>query len=98
MFSKRRVKSMHLALFLKHQGPASMAQSMRVPLVIRRLLVRSLLGPATFVEVDHETFSLVVLPLQLIQEGQLSVSEGRMCTSTIGPLRVLNLPRKSVAR
>ena len=37
---------------------------------------------ATFIEIDHEIFSVVILSLQLIQEGQLSVSGKRMCTST----------------
>ena len=35
---------------------------------------------ATFVEIDHEIFSTVILSLPLIQEGQLSVSGERMCT------------------
>ena len=34
----------------------------------------------SFVEIDHEIFSMVVLSLPLIQEGQLSVSGERMCT------------------
>ena len=32
----------------------------------------------TFVEIDHEIFSTVILPLPLIQEGQLSVPGKRM--------------------
>ena len=43
---------------------------------------------------DHEIFSTVILSLPLIQEGQLSVSGERMCTSTGHPLRGLSLPRK----
>ena len=31
---------------------------------------------------DHGIFSTVILPLPLVQEGQLSVSGERMCTST----------------
>ena len=31
-------------------------------------------------EIDHEIFSMVILSLPLIQEGQLSVSSERMCT------------------
>ena len=38
-----------------------------------------------FVEIDHEIFSMVILSLPLIQEGQLSVSGERMCTSDLGP-------------
>ena len=34
----------------------------------------------SFVEIDHEIFSTVILSLLLIQEGQLSVSGERMCT------------------
>ena len=34
------------------------------------------------VEIDHEIFSVVILSLPLIQEGLLSVSGKRMCTST----------------
>ena len=56
---------------------------MRVRLVIKRSWVRSPPGPATFFhEIDHEIFSTVILSLPLFQEGQLSVSGERMCTST----------------
>ena len=34
----------------------------------------------SFVEIDHEIFSTVILSLPLIQEEQLSVSGERMCT------------------
>ena len=34
----------------------------------------------SFVEIDHEIFSTVIISLPLIQEGQLSVSGERMCT------------------
>ena len=34
----------------------------------------------SFVEIDHEIFSKVILSLPLIQEGQFSVSGERMCT------------------
>ena len=34
----------------------------------------------SFVEIDHEIFSSVILFIPLIQEGQLSVSGERMCT------------------
>ena len=34
----------------------------------------------SFVEINHEIFSMVILSLPLIQEGQLSVSGKRMCT------------------
>ena len=40
----------------------------------------------SFVEIDHEIFSTVILSLQLIQEGQLSVSGERMCTILVNSL------------
>ena len=36
-------------------------------------------GPHTLVEIDHETFSTVILLLLLIQEGLLSVISESMC-------------------
>ena len=48
---------------------------MRVPLVIKRLCVRSPpVRQHSFVEMDYEIFSTVILSLPLIQEGQLLVS------------------------
>ena len=52
----------------------------------------------SFVEIDHEIFSTVILYLQLIQEGQLSVSGERMCTILVNRLRGLSLPSKRVVR
>ena len=46
-------------------------------------------------EIDHEIFSMVILFLPLIQEGQLSISGERMCTVWVNHLEV-NLPSKSV--
>ena len=40
----------------------------------------------SFVEIDHEIFSTVILSLLLIQEGQLSVSGERMCTILVNCL------------
>ena len=40
----------------------------------------------SFVEVDHEIFSMVILSLPLIQEGQLSFSGKRMCTILVNCL------------
>ena len=40
----------------------------------------------SFVEIDHEIFSTVILFLPLIQEGQLSVSGKRMCTILVNRL------------
>ena len=40
----------------------------------------------SFVEIDHEIFSTVILSLPLIQEGQLSVSGERICTILVNRL------------
>ena len=40
----------------------------------------------SFVEIDHEIFSTVILSLPLIQEGQLLVSGERMCTILVNGL------------
>ena len=40
----------------------------------------------SFVEIDNEIFSTVILSLPLIQEGQLSVSGERMCTIPVNCL------------
>ena len=44
------------------------------------------LAVTSFVEIDHEIFSTVILSLLLIQEGQLSVSGERMCTILVNHL------------
>ena len=49
---------------------------------------------ATFVHGDHEIFSLVILSLQLIQEGQLSVSGKRMFTILVNHLEDYACPAK----
>ena len=53
------------------------------------------MGAATF---SHEIFSTVILSLTQIQEGQLSVSGERMCTSTSLLLRGLSSPWEKVVR
>ena len=40
----------------------------------------------SFMEIDHEIFSMVILSLLLIQEGQLSVSGKRMCSILVDRL------------
>ena len=42
--------------------------------------------PAEVMEIGHEIFSMVILSLWLIQEGQLSVSGERMCTILVNCL------------
>ena len=51
----------------------------------------------SFVEIDHEIFSMVILSLPLIQEGQLSVSGERVCTILVNSLEVCQ-PSKRVIR
>ena len=43
-------------------------------------------GQHSFMEIDSEIFSAVILSLPLIQEGQLSVSGERMCTILVNRL------------
>ena len=60
---------------------------MRVRLVIRRLQVQPLPGwQHSFMEMDHEIFSAVILSLLLIQEGQLSISVEIMYTILVNRL------------
>ena len=40
----------------------------------------------SFVQIDHEIFSTVILSLPQIQEGQLSVSGERICTILVNRL------------
>ena len=40
----------------------------------------------SFMEIDHEIFSMVILSLPLIEGGQLSVSGKRMCTILVNHL------------
>ena len=40
----------------------------------------------SFVEIDREIFSMVILSVPLIQEGQLSFSGERMCTTLVNHL------------
>ena len=40
----------------------------------------------SFLEIDHEIFSMVILSLLLFQEGHLSVSCERMCTILVNHL------------
>ena len=41
----------------------------------------------SFMEIDHEMFSTVILSLPLIEEGVLSVSGGGMCTILVNTLK-----------
>ena len=44
--------------------------------------LESQLGQMTFMEIHHEIISMVILPILLIQEGQLSVTGESRYTST----------------
>ena len=46
----------------------------------------------SFMKIDHAIFSTVILPIPLIQEGQLSVSGERMCTILVNRLEDLACP------
>ena len=46
----------------------------------------------SFVEIDHEIFSKIILSLLLIQEGQLSVSGEKMCTILVNCLEDSSCP------
>ena len=71
---------------------------MHVRLVIKRLPVRPPRGwQHSFAEIDHEIFSMGILTLPLIQEGQLSISGERMSTILVNRLEDC-LPSKSVVR
>ena len=53
----------------------------------RRLWVQPPSGRQhSLVEIDHAIFSMVVLSLLLIQEGQMSLSGKRMSTILVNPL------------
>ena len=61
--------------------PASVAQLDARPTGDQEIAVRPPLGRQhSFIEIDHEIFSTVILSFQLTQEEQLSVSDKRMCT------------------
>ena len=51
----------------------------------------------TFMGIDREIVSTIILQLSQIQEGQLSVTGESMCISTGKPFIGVNLPSKSVS-
>ena len=69
------------------EKPVRRPSRIRIRLMIRRLRVQPPRGRQhSFVQVDHEIFSTVILSLPLIQEGQLSVSGERMYTILVNRL------------
>ena len=74
-------------LFFLENMPASVAQLMSVRLETRRSWVWPRRGQQhSFMEIDHEIFSMGILSLPLIQEGQLSFAGERMCTILVNRL------------
>ena len=70
---------------------------MHSQLVIRSLLVRPLPGlQDSYMEINHEIFSKVMLSLPVIKERHLSVSGKRMCTNCLTTWRT-KVPRKKRA-
>ena len=68
---------------MKHQnisGPASVAPSDARPTGDQE--VAGSVRQHSFMKIDHEIISTVIVSLPPIHEGQLSVSGERMCTST----------------
>ena len=66
-------------------------------LICRRSLL-PLVQQHSFLEIGHEMISMAILPLLLIQAGQLSVTSERMCKKVLVKRLGLSLPRKSVVR
>ena len=63
------------------KGLALVAQLDARPIGDQDVMFNPRRGPQhSLLETDHEIFSMVILSLPLIQEGQLSVSGKRMCT------------------
>ena len=80
--------NLNILIFIK-SSPADLGGSVgcAVRLETRRSRVQPHGGRQhSFVEIDHEIFSTVILSLLLIQEGQLSVSGERMCTILVNRL------------
>ena len=94
--TKGSVRTTHSLLYLLHQVLVSI--SCLEPASVAQLDAPSDWKPGgrgfnprrgrrhSFVEIDHEIFSTVILSLPLIQEGQLSVSGERMCTILVNRL------------
>ena len=66
-----------MASCVNQKVPGSVAQSDACS--TRGQEVAAPVRPYSFVEIDHEIFSTVILSLPLIQEGKLSVTCERMC-------------------
>ena len=70
-----------LLCLLQYLLPASVAQLDVCPTGDQEVAGSIPLGwQHSFMEIDHEIFSMIILSLPLIKEGQLSVSGQMMCT------------------
>ena len=80
--------SLHIcAVWFESSSQPQWLSWMPVWLVIKRLWVRPLPGRQhSFVKIDHEIFSTVILTLLLIQGAQLSVSWKKMWTKLVNHL------------
>ena len=86
--SAKAINEMTLNKLVNHNGPASVAQ-LDAPSDWRsggRGFNPRQGRQHSFMKIDHEMFSTVILSLQLIQEGQLSVYGERMCTIQVNHL------------
>ena len=64
---------------IKFHWPGLVVQPVLTPIADPGVVSLIVAWSHTFVEVDHEIFSMVIL-LPLIQEGLVSVTRGSMCT------------------
>ena len=69
----------HSICCIKPEGPGPVGQSVANQIANPGVFSLILVQPHTFVEIDHEIFSMVNLLLSLIQVGLLSVTNESMC-------------------
>ena len=87
-------------IFIEFTAPADVKCTLRFiqSWWLSRMRVRLARSPRarhhSFVEIDHVIFSMVILSLPLIQEGQLSASGERMCTILVNRLENKACPVK----
>ena len=73
---------MNLQIYkIAKRQPGSIAHSVAC-LTADAVVASSNLSHITFIEINREIISTVILPLPMIHEGQLSVTGKRMCSST----------------
>ena len=77
MLAKKTVKSIYC---LVKQLVFTLGSSVAGPIADPGVMSSIPALPHTFMKIDHEIFSMVILLLPLIQEGLLSVTSESMCT------------------